>query len=132
MANDINAFTVVGRLTRDSELKYASNGTAILKINVASNYSVKKGDKWEEEALFMEAILFGNRAEKLTQYLVKGSRVGLAGELHMDSWTDKDGNKKSRVVMHPNSVQLLDSKSSNTAQPQPAQAPQQSDDDIPF
>ena len=74
MATDINSVVVIGRLTRDAELRYSNSGTAICKFALANNYSRKQGDSWIEETNFFDAVLMGRRAEALHKYLVKGIR----------------------------------------------------------
>ena len=107
---DINQVTLVGRLTRDPELKYATSGTAILGFDIAVNRSVKKGDNWTDEASFFNCTLFGKQAEAVSKYMEKGKQVAVAGELTQDRW-ERDGQKHSRVKIICNSLQLLGGKS---------------------
>ena len=137
MASDLNTVTVVGRLTRDVELKHANSGTAIADLPIASNYRTKNGDSWEDAVSYFDATLMGKRAEGLVQYLTKGTRVGISGELRQDRW-EKDGQKRSKVKIMVRDIQLLDSKGEKTSG-QPSQAapatPSDSDtfdDDVPF
>lgn len=134
--NDVNEVIIIGRLTKDMELKYLQSGSAVGKLSVAVNRSVKRGDQWADEASFFEATLFGKQAEALKQYLTKGKQVALSGFLKQDRW-EKDGQKFSKISILADTVQLLGGKKdggSNTPQPQ-AEAPVQADDypeDIPF
>jgi single-strand DNA-binding protein len=109
VAEDINSCTVVGRLTRDAELKHTNGGSAVTKFSIAVNRSVKKGEQWEEEASFFDVSLWGRRAESLNQYLTRGSRVAVIGELRQDRW-EQDGQSRSRVFIHANNIQLLGDK----------------------
>ena len=61
MASDINHVVLVGRLTRDAELRYANSGTAICRFSIANNYSRKQGDQWTEEANFFECTSRGRK-----------------------------------------------------------------------
>jgi len=106
MATDINSVVVLGRLTRDAELRYSNSGTAICKFAIANNYSRKQGDNWNEETNFFDAVLMGRRAEALHKYLVKGKQVGVSGELRQSRW-EQDGQKRSRVEIFVNDVNLL-------------------------
>lgn len=106
MATDINSVVVLGRLTRDAELRYSNSGTAICKFAIANNYSRKQGDNWNEETNFFDAVLMGRRAEALHKYLVKGKQVGVSGELRQNRW-EQDGQKRSRVEIFVNDVNLL-------------------------
>lgn len=106
MAADINSVTIVGRLTRDAELKYTNSGFAISNIGIAVNRSRKDGDQWVEEANFFDVTLLGRRAESLNQYLQKGTKIAVTGELRQERW-EKDGQKRSRVSIQANNIQLL-------------------------
>jgi single-strand DNA-binding protein len=136
--NDINNVTLVGRLTRDAELKYTTGGTAISKPSIAVNRSVKKGDEWTSEASFIELEIWGKTAESLCQYLAKGQQVAVTGELKQDRWQDKDGGNRSKVVVTVRSIQLLGGKKDDVttadipkASPSIHQA-EFEDDSIPF
>jgi single-strand DNA-binding protein len=106
MAADINRVTLVGRLTRDAELKYTANGQAVCKFSVAVNRSRKNGDQWVDEASFFDITLWGRQGEAINQYLVKGKQVGIDGELRQDRW-EQDGQNRSKVEIVAANVQLL-------------------------
>ena len=106
LASDINKVVVVGRLTRDSELRYTKSGTALCKFAVAVNRSRKVGERWEDEASFFDVALWGRQGEAINQYLVKGKQVGIDGELRQDRW-DQDGQSRSRVEIVAFNVMLL-------------------------
>jgi single-strand DNA-binding protein len=103
---DINRVILVGRLTRDSELKYTSGGAPVSKFGVAVNRRRKVGDQWEEEANFFDVVVWGRTAEALSQYLVRGKQVGIEGELRQDRW-EQDGQKRSRVEIVATNIMLL-------------------------
>ena len=103
---DVNSVVIVGRLTRDAELKYTSGGTAVSKIGIAVNKRVKKGDEWTEQASFFDVTLWGKMAEGLNQYLVKGKQIAIEGELEQERW-EKDGQTHSKVTITASNVQLL-------------------------
>lgn len=106
MSSDLNSVMLIGRLTRDGELKYSQGGMAILKFSLAVGRNVKKNDRWEEETSFFDCTMFGKSAESMTQYLVKGKQISILGELVQDRW-EKDGQKQSRVGIVVNRLQLL-------------------------
>ncbi|MDR2160453.1 MAG: single-stranded DNA-binding protein [Treponema sp.] len=108
---DLNHVTIIGRLTRDAELKYISSGQAVCKFSIASNYRKKDGDQWKDEANFFDIVLWGRQGETLNQYLVKGKMVGVEGELRQDRW-QQDGQNRSKVEIVASNIQLLSS--SNT------------------
>ncbi len=103
---DINHVILVGRLTRDAELKYTSGGMAVCKFAIAVNRRRKEGEQWVEEAHFFDIVLWGRSGEAINQYLVKGKQVAVEGELRQSRW-EQDGQAKSRVEIMANNVQLL-------------------------
>ena len=106
---DINRVIIVGRLTRDAELKYTSGGAPVAKFGLAVNRRRKVGDQWEEEANFFDVVVWGRTAEALNQYLVKGKQIGVEGELRQDRW-EQDGQKRSRVEIVASNIMLLGSR----------------------
>ena len=103
---DINHVVLVGRLTRDSELKYTAGGQAVCKFSVAVNRRRKNGDQWEDEPNYFDVVVWGRQGESLAQYLVKGKSVGVDGELRQDRW-QQDGQNRSKVEIVANNIQLL-------------------------
>ncbi len=101
-----NNVVLAGRLTRDAELKFTNTGLAIAKFSLAVNRRTKKGDTWQDEASFFDAVLMGKRAESLSKYLLKGKQISIQGELRQDRW-EQDGQKRSRVEIMVNDVQFL-------------------------
>ena len=110
---DINHVVLVGRLTRDAELKYTAGGQAVCKFSVAVNRRRKQGDQWVDEPSFFDVVLWGRQGETLNQYLVKGKQVGIDGELRQDRW-EQDGQNRSRVEIVANNLQLLGSGAGNS------------------
>lgn len=111
MSNDLNKVELIGRLTRDADLKYTSTGTAIAAVSLASNRSVKKQDNWETEVSYFDASIYGKSAENLKPYLTKGKTIAIAGHLKQDRW-EKDGQKFSRIKIEVEELQLLGGNSS--------------------
>ena len=132
---DTNHVVLVGRLTRDAVQKYLQSGLSVVDFSIAVNRSVKKGDKWEDEASFFDVTLFGKSGEAVAQYLTKGQQIAVAGELKQDRW-EKDGQKHSRVVIVADTVQLVGGKHQDRHQERhpDSNASEQGEfkDDIPF
>ncbi|MDR2747589.1 MAG: single-stranded DNA-binding protein [Treponema sp.] len=103
---DLNHVTLIGRLTRDAELRYTASGQAVCKFSIAVNRRRKNGDQWEDEANFFDIVLWGRQGESLNQYLVKGKMIGVEGELRQDRW-QQDGQNRSKVEIVANNLQLL-------------------------
>ena len=131
MSNDINSVVVTGRLTRDAELRYSNSGTAICKMSIASNYSMKRGDSWNEEVSYFDATMFSRRAEALHKYLTKGTPVALHGELRQNRW-EQDGQQRSRVEIVIRDVKLPGGHKDGASQAPPPPPAEGFEDDVPF
>jgi len=103
---DINHVVLVGRLTRNAELKYTNSGAAVSKFSLAINQRRKKDDQWVDESHFFDIVFWGKGAEAINQYLVKGKQVGIEGQLRQDRW-EQDGQSRSRVEIFATNVMLL-------------------------
>jgi single-strand DNA-binding protein len=103
---DINHVVLVGRLTRNAELKYTNNGAAVSKFSIAINQRRKKDDQWVDESHFFDIVLWGKTAESLNQYLVKGKQVGIEGQLRQNRW-EQEGQARSKVEIFATNVMLL-------------------------
>lgn len=139
MSADINKWVGTARLTRDAESSYTQSGYALLKFGAAVNRSVKKNDQWAEEASFFDFVIWGKRGEALAQYMLKGTQVAIEGSLKQERW-EKDGQKRSKVVIDVDNIQLVGGKPEHGrqvsgAQPvenKPAGGNNKFEDDIPF
>jgi len=106
---DLNSFIGIGRLTRDPELRYTPGGTGVCKFGIAINrtYRNQEGNNIEE-VLFINVTTWGKQAENVSQFLKKGRRVAISGELRSNSWQDKEGNKRTSFEINARTVQFLD------------------------
>jgi single-strand DNA-binding protein len=104
--SDVNHVVLIGRLTRDAELKFTSGGMAVCRFSLAINRRRKNGDEWVDEANFFDVVLFGKSGESVSQYLTKGKQVAVEGELKQDRW-EQDGQSRSKIEILANNVQLL-------------------------
>jgi len=109
MAGDLNSVTLVGRLTRPSEIRYSQRGgSAVVRFSIAVNRRKRTQDgKWEDEPNFFDCVYFGSAAEGVNQYLDKGRQVAVQGELHQDRYTGSDGQTRNRVEIYVNNLNLL-------------------------
>ena len=97
---DLNNVTVGGRITsdlQDRQVAYLQNGTCVLNFSIANNKSVQKNGQWENECSYFDCVIFGNSAEKLKQRIRKGLKIVIVGRLEQQSWTDTNGNRKSKI-----------------------------------
>jgi len=96
MAN-FNRVILMGRLTRDVELKYTQSGLAVTEIGLAiSDRRKNQAGEWVEETVFVDVTLWGRTAEVASEYLSKGSTIMIEGKLKLDTW-ETDGQKRSKL-----------------------------------
>ena len=102
---DLNHWTGIGRLTREAEIKYTADGTAVVNFAIAVNR--RKGKDGTETTDFFDVTLWGKQGEGLKQYLVKGKQIAIEGRLQQDRWTDQQGQPRSKISIVAENVQLL-------------------------
>jgi single-strand DNA-binding protein len=107
--NDYSLAIVVGRLTRDPELKYTNpGGIPYLRMSLAVNRQVKKQDGEARKTVsFVDVSVWRRLAELCAQFLKKGRAVMVVGSLRQSRWIGKDGNAKSRIEVMADRVQFL-------------------------
>lgn len=129
----INRVVVTGRLTREPELRRTASGMAILNIGIAVNDRRKspQSGQWEDFPNYINCVMFGTRAEAVSGYLHKGSKVAIDGKLRYSSW-EKDGQKRSKIEVMIDDLELLTPRNqASAAQPVEVQ-PTYYEDDLPF
>jgi single-strand DNA-binding protein len=111
MAN-LNRVFLMGRLTRDVELRYTPKGTAVAEISLAINrYRTDDAGNKSEEVTFVQVQLWARLAEIASQYLTKGKSCMIDGRLQLDTWDDRQtGQKQSRLRVIGENLQLLGSR----------------------
>ena len=156
MPADLNRVTLVGRLTRDPELRHTGGGDPICSIRLAvSSRSRDDSGNWGDKSNYFDVTVFGRQAQTAADYLTKGRRIGVDGRLSWREWQAQDGTKRQAVEVIANDLFFLDSRgeggggsqeSSGWSQPAGAGAggggdlpvdrsdmqPATADDDIPF
>lgn len=110
--SDINKVILVGRLTRDAELKYTSKGSPVSNFSIAVNEISKINNENKEIVSYFKIVLWGVVAEKLQQYLTKGKQVAIDGKLRQDRW-QQEGNVRQKVKIICEKIQLLGNRSQN-------------------
>ena len=104
----INNVILVGRLTRDPELRKTQSGTSVLSFNLAVNRKFSKDD--EQIADFINCVAWNHSADFMAKYLNKGSLIGLEGRIQTRNYEDKTGNRVYVTEVVANSVQSLESR----------------------
>ena len=142
---DLNKAMIIGRLTRDPEVRTTPSGTSVANFSVATNFRWKdqQGNQ-QDNTEYHNVVAWRKLAEIIGQYLHKGSKIYIEGRLQTRSWDDQSGNKKYRTEIVADSMIMLDSKGAGaggtfpTSDPaQVAPSPPPADDeirveDIPF
>ena len=133
----MNSVSLIGRLTRDPELRYAAGSQmAITRFSIAIDRPVRQGE--ERKTDFPNIVVFGKQAENCAQYLNKGAKVGIEGRIQTGSYVNKDGVKVYTTDVIGERVEFLDTKGSQMPerrQPAPEEPPEgfaQLDEDVPF
>ena len=107
MATDLNLVMLLGRLTRDPELKQTGSGTSYCRFSIANNRNYTQGGERKEEVSFFNCVAWGKQAEIISRYCRKGKQVAIEGRLKQNSWEDKEGKKNSTVDVVVNQLQML-------------------------
>lgn len=140
MATDNSITTINGRLTKDAELRFTQNGTAVMNFDIANNRSFKKNEEWKTDVLFMTCEVWGKYAESLIEKMKKGIFIGVVGRLRQENWEDQNGNKRTTYKLTVQNVQILQKNDNSNDNSNDNQSPPDnnnsenpfSDDDIPF
>lgn len=134
-----NKVILMGNLTRDPDMRYTRNDTAVANFGMAVNRKFKG----EEETTFVDCTAWGKVAETISQYLRKGKPIMVDGRLTLDQWQNQEGQNRSKLLVTVENFQFIgdgDEGSRERADsPPPSQSPSQAEtvpaedpDDIPF
>jgi|SRR5690625_1645881 len=113
----LNRVVLVGRLTRDPDLRYTPNGVAVANFNIACNRPFKN-QQGENEADFINCVVWRKTAENLANYMRKGSMIGVDGRIQTRSYENKDGNMVYVTEVVAESIQFLESRGGSGQQQQ--------------
>ena len=114
----INNVVLVGRLTRDLELKYTQNNIANLRFTVAVNRQFTDKETGERQADFINCVAWRAQAENMARFLKKGSLIGVKGRIETGSYQGQDGQMRYTTDVIADSVQFLEPRSDNDTRPQ--------------
>ncbi len=131
----LNRIIVMGRMTRDPELRRTNSGTAVASFTVAVDRDFKS-QSGEKETDFIDVVAWRNTAEFVSKYFSKGRMAVVEGRLQLRDWTDKDGNKRRSAEIVADSVYFGDSKRDGgdavQSEPQGDFSEIEDDGDLPF
>ena len=104
----INRVNISGNLTRDPELRATASGTQVLSFGVAVNDRRRNPQtgEWEDYPNFVDCTMFGTRAEAVSRYLQKGSKVAIEGKLRYSSW-ERDGQRRSKLEVIVDEIEFM-------------------------
>ena len=109
----LNHVTIMGRLTRDPELRRTGSGIAVASFTVAVDRDFGGRDGGEKETDFIDCVAWRQTGEFVSKYFTKGRMIVVSGRLQIRSWTDKDGNKRRTAEVVADNCYFGDSKREN-------------------
>lgn len=124
-----NKVILIGNLTKDPELRYTPQGTAVATLRLAVSSKFRQSEELKEETLFIDVVVFGKQAETSSQYLAKGRPVLVEGRLQERRW-ESDGQQRSKFEVVAQNVRFLGKKDDSPAHSSPP--PGESADMEPF
>ncbi len=145
MANDLNRSILIGRLTRDPELRYTPGGTSVCSFSIANNRTYVTAGEKREQVSFFNCVAWAKTGEVIAEYCKKGQRIGIEGRLQQRSWDDQEGKKRQTVEIVVDNFQFLtapresapeasvdQSSGPGSSEPSPNTENPFSDEEIPF
>lgn len=106
----LNHITIMGRLTRDPELRRTGTGIAVASFTLAVDRDFKSGNSSEADVDFIDCVAWRQAGEFVSKYFSRGRMAVVSGRLQIRSWTDKDGNKRRIAEVNADNVYFADSK----------------------
>ena len=106
----LNHITIMGRLTRDPELRRTGSGVAVTSFTLAVDRDFGKNENGEKETDFIDCVAWRQTGEFVAKYFAKGRMAVVSGRLQIRNWTDKDGNKRRSAEVVADNVYFGDSK----------------------
>ena len=106
----LNHIVLMGRLTRDPELRYTSSNVPVASLRIAVDRDFGRGENGEKQTDFIDVVAWRQTGEFVSKYFAKGSMAVVSGRLQMRDWTDRDGNKRTSAEVVADNVYFGDSK----------------------
>ncbi len=130
----LNKVFLIGNLTRDPELRYIPNGTAVAKFGLAVNRTYKSQDgEQKDDTCFVDIVTWGKTAELCANYLSKGRPIFVEGRLQYSTWETPDGQKRSKIDVVAERIQFLGGAKTTEGLSETDEIEGiEADDDIPF
>lgn len=141
----MNNLQILGRIATDVKLEISQSGVKYMRLNIVYNKNIKVGDEWQQKSHFFPCSAFGYVAEKIANHFKKGDRILINGALEQNTYTDKDGNVQSKLMIMISEVDIIEPKpksenhanhqakeSGASANEKPANKYTDSIDEVPF
>lgn len=130
MASNINRVIITGNLGSDPDQRTTASGMTVLRFSVAVNDRTRQGDEWTDYTNWIDCVMFGRRAEAVSRYLSKGTKVAICGKLRFSKWQGDDGKNRSKIEVIVDDLEFMSrNESRNDA---PKQQNSVFDSEIPF
>ena len=104
---DINRVTIIGRMTRDAELRYTPAGSAVCSFSLANGRSYTQGSEKKEQTSYFDCVAWSKLGELIAEYCKKGTQIAVEGRLQQRPWEDSEGNRKSKIEIVAENIQFL-------------------------
>ena len=127
----MNKVFLIGRLTRDPELRYTGNNTAVASFSIAVNRNFTN-QSGEREADFINIVVWRKQAENVKNYLTQGSQVAIDGRIQTRSYDDQDGKKRYVTEVIADNVEFLGSKGQSSSAPTSTESRTSSTEPTPY
>ena len=111
----MNQIIIMGRLTRDPELRHTQNGTPVASFSLAVDRRFVSRESGERQTDFIDVVAWRQTGEFVSRYFTKGQMCAVSGSLQIRDWTDKDGNKRRNAEVIADNVYFTESKKSREA-----------------
>jgi len=135
----LNKVFIIGRLTREPDIRFLPSGMQITSFTIANNRRYKDRDgNWKEESYFFDIETFGALAERVGRQLEKGTQILIEGSLRQDKWENSAGEKRSRIKIVADRISILSKvakKEESSSMEESVEEPIEdfsSDDDVPL
>ena len=111
----MNQIVLMGRMTRDPELRHTPNGVPVASFTLAVDRGFVSKESGERQTDFIDVVAWRNTAEFVSKYFTKGQMTAVTGRLQIRDWTDKDGNKRRSAEVVADNIYFTESKKSREA-----------------
>ncbi len=122
----LNKVFLIGRLTRDPEIRFLPSGSQVTSFTIAVNRPYRVNNEWKEETYFFDVESFGMLAERLGKQLNKGAQILIEGQLRQDRWETASGEKRTKIKVVADKVNIISGKT----QEKPVEREEEPDLDI--